>query len=87
MKIATEFLTAGARSVGAYALQQHALAGDKLHADDTPVPVLAPGEGKTKTGRQWTYVRDDCLAGDVSPLAVWFAYSRHRYQTRRAYSR
>jgi hypothetical protein len=33
------------------ALQKHVLSGDKLHADDTPVPVLAPGEGKTKTGR------------------------------------
>ena len=33
--------------------------GDKLHADDTPVPVLAPGTGKTKTGRLWTYVRDE----------------------------
>jgi hypothetical protein len=28
-----------------------------LHADDTPVPVLAPGQGKTKTRRLWTYVR------------------------------
>ena len=41
------------------ALQKHVLSGEKLHADDTPVPVLAPGEGKTKTGRLWTYVRDD----------------------------
>ena len=31
----------------------------ELHADDTPVPGLAPGKGKTKTGRLWTYVRDD----------------------------
>jgi transposase len=36
----------------------------KLHADDTPVPVLAPGNGKTKMGRLWTYVRDDRPAGD-----------------------
>ena len=35
----------------------------KLHADDTPVPVLAPGTGKTKTARLWTYVRDDRPAG------------------------
>jgi hypothetical protein len=33
------------------------LGGDILHVDDTPVPVLAPGTGKTKTGRLWTYVR------------------------------
>ncbi len=38
------------------ALRAHVLAGNKLHADDTPVPVLAPGTGKTKTGRLWTYV-------------------------------
>ena len=38
---------------------RHVLAANKLHADDTPVPVLAPGNGKTKTGRLWTYVRDD----------------------------
>lgn len=48
------------------------------HADDTPVPVLAPGNGKTKTGRLWTYVRDDRPAGDSAPAAVWFAYSPDR---------
>lgn len=47
-------------------------------AADTPVPVLAPGEGKTKTGRLWTYVRDDRPAGDANPPAVWFAYSPNR---------
>src|SRR5574340_813800 len=51
---------------------------EKLHADDTPVPVLAPGNGKTKTGRLWTYVRDDRPAGDATPPAVWFAYSPDR---------
>ena len=35
------------------------LGSDTLHVDDTPVPVLAPGTGKTKTGRLWTYVRDE----------------------------
>ena len=60
------------------ALKNHVLAGDKVHADDTPVPVLAPGEGKTKTGRLWTYVRDDRPAGDKAPPAVWFAYSPNR---------
>jgi len=50
----------------------------KLHADDTPVPVLAPGAGKTKLGRLWTYVRDDRPAGDSTPPAVWFAYSTDR---------
>ena len=60
------------------ALQKHVLSGDKLHADDTPVPVLAPGEGKTKIGRLWTYVRDDRPAGQETPPAVWFAYSPNR---------
>lgn len=60
------------------ALNRYVLAGAKIHADDTPVPVLAPGEGKTKTGRLWPYVRDDRPAGDVSPPAVWFAYSPNR---------
>ena len=46
------------------ALRRYAIAAGKLHADDTPVPVLAPGNGKTKTGRLWTYVRDDRPTGD-----------------------
>jgi transposase len=60
------------------ALNRHVLACAKVHADDTPVPVLAPGEGQTKTGRLWPYVRDDRPAGDESPPAVWFAYSPNR---------
>ena len=60
------------------ALRQYVLAGRKLHADDTPVPVLAPGEGRTKLGRLWAYVRDDRPAGDTAPPAVWFAYSPDR---------
>jgi transposase len=60
------------------ALRDHVLAAEKIHADDTPVPVLAPGLGKTKTGRLWTYVRDDRPAGSDTPPAVWFAYSPDR---------
>jgi transposase len=59
-------------------LRKHVLAAGKLHADDTPVPVLAPGTGKTKTGRLWTYVRDDRPAASKTPPAVWFAYSQDR---------
>jgi transposase len=59
-------------------LNRYVLSGAKIHADDTPVPVLAPGEGKTKTGRLWTYVRDDRPAGNDDPPAVWFAYSPNR---------
>jgi len=57
---------------------KHVFAGRKLHADDTPMPVLAPGNGKTKTGRLWTYVRDDRPAGLETAPAVWFAYSEDR---------
>jgi len=60
------------------ALRRHVMSAGKLHADDTPVPVLAPGNGKTKTGRLWTYVRDDRPAGDNTPAAVWFADSPDR---------
>ena len=45
------------------AVKQHVLATVKLHGDDTPIPVLAPGNGSTKTARLWTYVRDDRPAG------------------------
>jgi hypothetical protein len=60
------------------ALRRYVMSASKLHADDTPVPVLAPGNGKTKTGRLWTYVRDDRPAGEQSAPAVWFAYSPDR---------
>src|SRR5512133_48477 len=60
------------------ALHDYVMETGKLHADDTPVPVLAPGNGKTKTGRLWTYVRDDRPAGDRAAPAVWFAYSPDR---------
>jgi transposase len=60
------------------ALRKHVLAAPKIHADDTPVPVLAPGNGKTKTGRLWTYVRDERAGGEETAPAVWFAYSPDR---------
>jgi len=60
------------------ALTEHVLSASKLHADDTPVPVLCPGRGTTKQGRLWTYVRDDRPAASPPPPAVWFAYSPDR---------
>jgi transposase len=60
------------------ALREHVLAADVVHADDTPIPVLAPGLGKTKTGQLWTYVRDERPAGGQVAPAVWFAYSSDR---------
>ena len=60
------------------ALGRYVLGANKLHADDTPVPVLQPGNGVTKTGRLWTYVRDDRPAGSADAPAVWFQYSPDR---------
>jgi hypothetical protein len=60
------------------ALRRHVMSASKLHGDDTPVPVLAPGTGKTRTGRLWTYVRDDRPSGSLEPPAVWFTYSPDR---------
>jgi transposase len=60
------------------ALRRYAMAGIKIHADDTPIPVLAPGNKKTKTGRLWVYVRDDHRCGSKEPAAAWFAYSPNR---------
>ena len=58
------------------AIKAHVFAGDRIHADDTPVPVLA--KGKTRTGRLWTYVRDDRPFGGPDPPAAVFFYSRDR---------
>ena len=68
------------------ALRKDVLASDVLHGDDTPVPVLSPGRGSTKTGRLWTYVRDgrpwgsDSPGSDQAPAAVFF-YSPDRKGT------
>ena len=57
-------------------LEAHVMAGERLHGDDTTVPVMA--QGKTITGRLWTYVRDDKPFGGVGPPAAIFYYSRDR---------
>lgn len=60
------------------AIRRWVLAGEKLHGDDTPLPVLAPGNGKTKTARLWVYVRDERPMAGVDAPAVWFEYSPDR---------
>jgi transposase len=60
------------------ALAAEVMASDTLHVDDTPVPVLAPGAGKTKTGRLWTYVRDERSFNGNRPPAALFFYSPDR---------
>ena len=60
------------------ALGRYVLQPGKVHTDDTPVPVLDPGRGKTKTGRLWSYVRDDRPARSQAPPAVWYRFSPDR---------
>src|SRR5262245_27899698 len=60
------------------AVADHVMAADKLHVDDTPVPVLAPGTGKTKTGRLWVYLRDERPFSGQAPPAVVYRYSPDR---------
>ena len=60
------------------ALERHILAADRLHADDTPVPVLAPGTGKTSTGRLWAYLRDERSYAGMAPPAVRYRYTPDR---------
>jgi len=57
-------------------LEAHVLAAERLHGDDTTVPVLA--KGKTVTGRLWVYVRDDAPFAGPAPPAALFHYSRDR---------
>lgn len=59
-------------------IADHVMAGEVLHADDTPVPVLAPGTGKTKTGRQWVYLRDERRHASSAPPAVLYRYTPDR---------
>ena len=58
------------------AIKAHVLASARIHADDTPVPVLA--KGKTRTGRLWTVVRDDRPFGGTGPPAAAYFYSPDR---------
>lgn len=59
-------------------LRKEVITSPVLHGDDTPVPVLAPGLGKTKTGRLWVYVRDERpWGGERTPAAAYF-YSPDR---------
>jgi len=60
------------------AIASHVREGSTLHADDTPVPVLDPGRGKTKTGRLWVAVRDERTWASGVPPAMFYRYSPDR---------
>ena len=54
------------------AVGKHVMAGDHIHVDDTPAPTLDPGRGRTKTGHQWIYLRDERPhAGETAPAALY----------------
>ena len=59
-------------------IEAYVLTAERLHGDDTTVPILA--KGKTVTGRIWTYVRDDSPFGGTSPPAALYYASRDRRQ-------
>src|SRR5271155_1800557 len=65
-------------------VRQHVFDAEKIHGDDTPVPGLEPGLGRTRTGRLWVYVRDDRpFCGDAPSAAAYF-YSPDRTGARPA---
>ncbi len=65
-------------------LAEHVFASQKLFADDTPIPVLDPGRGRTKTGRLWVYARDDRPWKGTDPPAAVYLYSPDRKAERPA---
>jgi transposase len=59
-------------------VMQHIRSGARLFADETPLPTLAPGQGKTKTAWLWTYVRDDRPFGGADPPMVAYRFEDSR---------
>jgi transposase len=65
-------------------LAEHVFASPTLFADDTPIPVLDPGRGRTKTGRLWVYARDARRWNGPDPPAAVYLYSPDRRSERPA---
>jgi len=59
-------------------IADHIMAADRVFADDSVLPVLDPGRGRTRTGRLWVYARDDRTYGGADPPAVLYRYSPDR---------
>jgi transposase len=59
-------------------IREQGLKADKIHADDTPVPMLVPGKGKTAQARLWAYVVDDRASGATTPPLVWYRFTPDR---------
>jgi len=62
----------------AEAIGKHVMAASVIHTDDTPIGVLAPGRGRTRTGRIWTYVVDERPWAGSRPPAALYRYSPDR---------
>ncbi len=60
------------------AIGRHVQRGQAIFADDTPIKMQAPGNGKTKTARIWTYVRDERPWGGDDPPAAWYRFTVDR---------
>ncbi|EQB30012.1 IS66 family transposase [Sphingobium ummariense] len=59
-------------------IREEGLKAGKIHADDTPVPMLDPGRGRTATARLWAYVVDDRASGVAGPALVWYKFTPDR---------
>ena len=59
-------------------IRQEGMKASKIHTDDTPVPVLDPGRGKTASGSLWTYVVGDRASGSATPPLAWYRFTPDR---------
>ena len=76
----SSWLGAGAKLLEPIAnlIREYVISANQIHGDDTPVKVLNPGTGKTKTARMWVYVNDGRPRGSSSPVAAGYYYSPDR---------
>jgi transposase len=63
---------------------RHVREGTSIHADDTPLPVLAPGNRKTKTARFWVAVRNEQTWGSTAPVEIYYQFAPDRKKERAA---
>ena len=59
-------------------IREEGLKAAKIHTDDTPVPCLVPGKGKTAQARLWTHVVDDRASGSTGPALAWYKFTLDR---------
>ena len=59
-------------------IREEGLKASKIHSDDTPVPMLVPGKGKTAQARLWVYAVDDRASGATSPAMLWYKFTADR---------